>query len=55
LCFSHSGVVVSVGDCDLHAFQVNPHLPQVVGFRPANKASNPTGKKQILTTIAHVG
>jgi hypothetical protein len=37
------------------AFQVNPQLAQVVGLRPASSESNPTGKKQILTTIAHVG
>jgi hypothetical protein len=37
------------------AFQVNPQWPQVVGLRPASSESSPTGKKQMLTTIAHVG
>jgi hypothetical protein len=37
------------------AFQVKPQWPQVVGLRPASSESSPTGKKQILTTIAHVG
>jgi hypothetical protein len=41
-----------IGD---QAFQVNPQWPQVVGLRPASKESKPTGKKQILTTIVHVG
>jgi hypothetical protein len=26
-----------------------------VGFRPANNASNPTGKKHMETTISHTG
>lgn len=37
------------------ALQVKPHLPQVVGFRPANSASNPTGKKQIATRMTQAG
>jgi hypothetical protein len=37
------------------AFQVKPQWPHVVGLRPASNESRPTGKKQILTTIAHVG
>jgi hypothetical protein len=40
--------------CD-QAFQVNPQWPQVVGLRPANSASNPTGNRKMLTTIVHVG
>jgi hypothetical protein len=38
-----------------YACQVNPQLPQTVGFRPANKANSPTGKKQMETMISHTG
>jgi hypothetical protein len=47
------------GDVHFHslsyACQVNPQLPQVVGFRPANKANSPTGKTHMETMMAHVG
>jgi hypothetical protein len=34
---------------------MNPQWPQMVGFLPASKASNPTGKKQIATMMTHAG
>jgi hypothetical protein len=37
------------------AVQVNPQFLHVVGLRPASSESNPIGKKQMLTMIAHVG
>ena len=38
-----------------YACQVNPQLPQVVGFRPANKANSPNGNRHIETMIVHAG
>jgi hypothetical protein len=58
LSLSRSPAVFKTKDKSLfgdQAFQVKPQWPQVVGLRPASSESNPTGKKQILTTIVHVG
>ena len=38
-----------------YACQVNPQLPQVVGFRPANRANSPNGNRHIETMIVHAG
>ena len=40
---------------DLYLYQLYLQFGQTVGFLPPNSASRPIGKKQIETTIAHVG